>query len=254
MRLEGKTALVTGGGAGIGRALAIGSAREGAAVVVVDIDAQGGTETVAAIEGAGGRAIFVQADVAQSEQVQAMARQAVDAYGFVNVLFNNAGIQPHDSDGRAHELSEEVWDRVHGINLRGAWLVAKYVLPSMLAHGSGSIVVTASPIGGILGVAQGYTGYSSSKAGLLGLTRTMAAGYARDNIRVNAVVPGTTETPLIKELLADEQWRQALTAASPLGRIGKPEDVVGLGVFLASDEAAYCTGGIYMADGGLTMV
>jgi len=162
-------------------------------------------------------------------------------------------VQLHGQDARAHELSEEVWDRTYAVNLRGVWLCSKYAIPLMLKQGGGSIIHVASPTG-MLGCAPGYTAYSSSKGGVFGLTRVMAADYARDNIRVNAIVPGAMETPLIAELLTDQQTRQNLAALMPLGRLGQPEDVVGLALFLASDESRFCTGGIYMVDGGLTAV
>lgn len=169
------------------------------------------------------------------------------------MLYNNAAIQLHGQDGRAHEISEEVWDRTHTINLKGVWLVSKYIVPLMLERGGGSIIHAASPTG-LTGCAPDYTAYSASKGGVIALTRVMAAGYARDGIRVNAVVPGTTDTPLIADLLADTTIRAQLVANIPLGRLGTAEEVAGVVLFLASDEARYCTGGLYMVDGGLTAI
>jgi NAD(P)-dependent dehydrogenase (short-subunit alcohol dehydrogenase family) len=160
-------------------------------------------------------------------------------------------VQLHGRDARAHELPEDVWDRTYAINIRGAWLCAKHGIPALLARGGGAIINIASPTG-MLGCAPGYTAYSSSKGAMFGLTRVMAADYARDNIRVNAIVPGATETPLIAEMLADPRQRAELHALSMFGRLGKPEEVAAMAVFLASDEAVYCTGGTYMVDGGLT--
>jgi NAD(P)-dependent dehydrogenase (short-subunit alcohol dehydrogenase family) len=251
MRLKDKVAIVTGGGAGMGEAVAKGFAREAARVVVTDINTANGETTVAAIQAAGGEAIFVRADVSKAADIEAMVSAAVERYGRIDILYNNAAIQLHGQDARAHELSEEIWDRTYAVNVRGVWLCSKYTIPVMLAHGGGSIMHVASPTG-LTGCAPGYTAYSSSKGGVIALTRVMAVDYARDNIRVNAIVPGATDTPLIKELLANEHTRQALAALSPMGRLGRPEDVVGLAIFLASDEAGFCTGGIYMADGGLT--
>jgi NAD(P)-dependent dehydrogenase (short-subunit alcohol dehydrogenase family) len=253
MRLKDKTAIVTGGGAGMGQAVAKGFAREGAKVVVADVNSGDGQATVAAIRQAEGEAIFVRADVSKPAEVEALAAAAVEQYGRIDILYNNAAIQLHGQDARAHELSEEVWDRTYAINIRGVWLCSKYVIPVMLAQGGGSIIQVASPTG-LTGCAPGYTAYSSSKGGVIALTRVMAVDYARDGIRVNAIVPGATETPLIAELLANEHTRQALAAMSPIGRLGRPEDVVGLAIFLASDESGFCTGGIYMADGGLTAI
>jgi 3-oxoacyl-[acyl-carrier protein] reductase len=180
-----------------------------------------------------------------------MVEAAIEHYGGIDVLYNNAAVQLHGQDARAHELSEEIWDRTQSINLKGVWLCSKYVIPVMLERGGGSIIHVASPTG-LSGCAPGYTAYSSSKGGVIALTRVMAMDYARHNIRVNAIVPGATDTPLIGELLADEQTRQNLLAMMPMGRIGVPEDVAGLALFLASDDSLFCTGGIYMVDGGLT--
>lgn len=253
MRLQGKVAIVTGGGAGMGRAVAEGYAREGAQVVVAEINPANGEAVVNAIQQAGGQAIFVKTDVSKAVEVEALAAAAVKQFGGIDVLYSNAAVQLHGKDARAHELSEEIWERTYNINIRGVWLCAKYVIPAMLARGGGSIINVASPTG-MLGCAPGYTAYSSSKGAVYGLTRVMAMDYARDQIRVNAVVPGATETPLTAELFADEKTRQGLINATPLGRLGQAEDVVGLAIFLASDESRYCTGGYYMVDGGLTAI
>ncbi len=253
MRLANKVAVVTGAGAGMGKAVALRFAREGARVVVAEINSAGGEATVEAIRRSEGEAIFVRADVSEEEEVKSMVAAAVKRYGRVDVLYNNAAVELHGQDARAHELSAETWDRTHAINLRSVWLCSKYAIPSMLEHRGGSIIHVASPTG-LYGCAPGYTAYSSSKGGVVALTRVMAADYARDNIRVNAIVPGTTDTPMIAPLLEDEGTRTRLTGLSPLGRLGQPDDVSGLAVFLASDESAYCTGGLYMADGGLTAI
>lgn len=253
MRLQSKVAVVTGGGAGMGLAVARAYAREGARVVVAEINRADGEATVNTIRAAGGEAIFCHTDVADGKSVAAMVAQAVAQWGGIDILYNNAAVQLVGQDARAHELSEEVWDRTYGINIRGVWLCAKYVIPAMLTQGGGSIINVASPTG-MLGCAPGFTAYSSSKGAVFALTRVMAADYARDQIRVNAVVPGATETPLTKELFTDQKTRQGLIDSTPLGRLGQAEDVVGLAIFLASDESAYCTGGSYMVDGGLTAI
>ncbi len=250
MRLKGKAAIVTGGGAGIGRAVANFFARDGAHVLIVDIDATAGACAAAEIKNQGGNAFFMKTDVSKTQDVQAMVNAAVARFGGVDVLVNSAAIQMHGSDARAHLLTEEVWDRTMCVNLRGVWLCSKFVIPVMLKRGGGSIIHLASPTG-ITGCAPGYTAYSSSKGGVIALTRVMAVDYARDHIRVNAIVPGTTDTPMISTLLKDSGIRDQLVAKAPLGRLGLPEDVAPLAVFLASDESSYCTGGLYMVEGGM---
>jgi len=252
MQLKDKVAVVTGGGAGIGQAIALRFAVEGARVVVADVDEVRGMQTAEAIRRADGTALFVRTDVSRGADVAAMAA-TTEPWGGIDILCNNAAVQLHGRDARAHELDEDVWDRTYAINAKGVWLCSRAAIPYMLRRGGGSIVNIASPTG-LVGCAPGYTAYSSSKAVVFGLTRVMAADYGADNIRVNAVVPGTTETPLIADLLADPGARVALTAKALLRRLGTPDDVAGLALFLASDDARYCTGGFYMVDGGLTAV
>jgi NAD(P)-dependent dehydrogenase (short-subunit alcohol dehydrogenase family) len=239
-RLENKVAIITGAALGMGRATALHFAREGARVVIADILDEG-KNVVKEIEK--GQAFFVKVDVSDSSQVKAMVEKTVEHFGRLDVIYCNAAIQPHGQDARAHELEEAVWDRVMNINLKGVWLCAKYAIGAMLESGGGSVIIAGSPTG-LFGGAAGYTAYSSSKGGVTALTRIMAADYGKQNIRVNCVVPGPIYTPLTKEKFFQQ--------ATMLGRIGQPEDVTGLVVFLASDEARYCTGGLYMADGGLT--
>jgi 3-oxoacyl-[acyl-carrier protein] reductase len=251
MRLQGKVAIITGGGAGIGRATAERFAAEGAQVAIAERDPESGAAVIAAIGQAGGQALCVPTDIARSADVAAMVAAVVERYGGVDILFNNAGVQLHGQDARAHEVDEAVWDQTFTINIRGAWLCAKYTIPWLIQRGGGAIINVGSPTG-LYGMGAGYTAYSSSKAAIFGLTRVMAADYGRENIRVNAIVPGATETPLIASLLADAQTRSDLEHLSPLGRLGTPADVAALAVFLASDEARFCTGGYYMVDGGST--
>ena len=250
MRLRDKVAVITGGASGLGRETARAFVREGAKVVVSDIDPAGGEATVQELRRAGGDAVFVRTDVSKSADAQALARSATDHFGRIDVLYNNAGVQLHGRDVRAHELDEDTFDRTFAINVRGVWLCSKFVIPVMLRQGGGSIIHAASPTG--LRAAPPFTAYSASKGAVIALTRTMAAEYAADNIRVNAIVPGATETPMIRPLLEDEHKRNALVARMPMGRLGRPEDVAPLVVFLASDESRFCTGGLYMADGGST--
>ncbi len=253
MKLRDKVAVVTGAGAGIGKAIAERFAGEGAAVVVADIDAARGEAAAAGIRAAGGTALATAADVSRAADTEALMALAIERFGALDILCNNAAVQLHQLDARTHELSESVWDQTFAVNAKGVWLCSKAAIPHLLRRGGGSIINVASPTG-MVGCAPGYTAYSSSKAAVFGLTRVMAAEYGADNIRVNAVVPGTTETPLIGELLSDPATRARLVAKALLGRLGTPEDVAGLALFLASDDARYCTGGFYPVDGGLTAV
>ena len=253
MRLRGKVAVVTGAAAGLGRAVAARFAREGALVVAADTNEAGGTTLAEQLKGQGWEAIFVRTDIAQESAVKNLFASTLSTYQRIDVLYNNAAVLSYTDDSPVHELSLETWDYVMGVNLRGPFLCAKYAVPSMLKQGGGSIIHLGSPTG-LVGCAPKLTVYSTSKAGIAGLTRVMAAAYARDNIRVNAIIPGTMDTPMNGYLLSNEAMREEYREAVPMGRLGKPEDIEGLAVFLASEESAYCTGGFYMCDGGLTAV
>jgi NAD(P)-dependent dehydrogenase (short-subunit alcohol dehydrogenase family) len=253
MRLKGKVAVVTGSAFGLGRAVAGRFAREGAAVVAADIDAVEGAHAVEQMQAASGKAMFVPTDVSQEEQVISLFATAKEKFGRVDVLYNNAAILFHDRDARAHELSLELWDQIMGVNLRGAFLCSKHAIPMMLRQGGGSIINLGSPTG-MVGCAPNLTAYSTSKAGIYGLTRVMAAAYARDGIRCNVVIPGTMDTPMNGAVLGDDKTREEYREAVPMGRLGKPADIEGLAVFLASEDSSYCTGGVYTCDGGLTAV
>jgi NAD(P)-dependent dehydrogenase (short-subunit alcohol dehydrogenase family) len=253
MRLTDKICLITGGGSGIGRATALHMAREGARVVIADWNAEAGAAVAQEIGTQGGDALFHRTDVSQSADCAAMVAATVERYGRLDVLFANAGIELWQQDSYAHEVPEDVWDRIHSVNLRGLWLSCKYTAQQMLAQGSGAIIVTGSPTG-ITGCAPDEVAYSASKGGVMALARAMAIGYADKHIRVNIVVPGNIDTPLNAAALATAELRTAALASIPMRRLGVAEDISGLVVFLASDEARYCTGGIYMADGGMLAV
>ncbi len=253
MRLSGKVAVVTGSAVGLGRAAAGRFAREGARVVVADTNVSAATAAVEQIRKDGGQAIFVPTDVSEERDVTALLQAAVAEFGRIDVLYNNAAVLFHDRDTRAHELSLEIWNQVMRVNLQGTFLCCKHVIPFMLKQGGGSIINLGSPTG-MIGCAPNLTAYSTSKAGIFGLTRVIAAAYARDGIRVNLVIPGTMDTPMNGSVLGDEAARERYREAVPMGRLGRPCDIEGIAVFLASEDSSYCTGGLYTCDGGLTAV
>ena len=244
--VEGKVALVTGGGSGIGRDTALAFAHQGARVVVADRNAEAGEHTARLIVDTGGEATFVQCDVSKSAEVQAMVSRALDLYGRLDCAHNNAGIST--ARGPTAEYAEDTWDEVIATNLTGVWLCMKYEIKQMLAQGSGAIVNTAS-IAGLVGIA-GNAGYVASKHGVVGLTRAAAIEYAKDGIRVNAVCPGYIQTPLIAVLTEDPAGRAAIEARHPMGRLGLPGEIAQAVVWLASDAASFVTGHSLTVDGG----
>lgn len=248
MRLKDKVAIVTGGGAGIGEGISLKYAQEGARVVIAEINPDRGNATLAAICKQGGEAIFAPTDVSSEEQVKALVKTTVDRYGRIDILVNNAAILIAHADTRAHEVTNEVWDRTINTNLRGYWLCAKYTIPQMLAQGKGNIIFIASRTG-IRGF-KGIAAYSASKGAVLALMRSMAADYAGNGIRVNAIVPGTTDTPMNAEEFAEPGARQKYISRIPAGRLGVGSDLAGMATLLATDEASFCIGGVYMVDGG----
>ncbi len=250
MTLSNKTALVTGAASGMGQAAAHVLARAGARVVIADRNAPDGEATAAAIRAAGGDALFVQADLTQASECEAMVAAAEKHYGRLDTGFISAAVQLHGQDTITHLLEETVWDRTIAINLKGMFLSCKYLLAALMRAGGGSLILAGSPTG--LNGASGYTAYATSKAGSFALCRTIAIDYAAHNIRCNVIVPGPTWTPLTQNMFSDPAVRQGLEDATMLKRIGQPHEIVGLLNFLASDDASYCTGGYYMADGGMT--
>ena len=253
MRLSEKVAIVTGAAVGLGRAVAARFAREGATVVAADINEADGMALCDQLAKCGCKAVFVPTDVADEGAVKRLFDSTLARYNKIDVLYNNAAVLPYDRDAPAHELSVEAWDYVMGVNLRGAFLCAKYAIPSMMKQGRGSIIYVGSRTG-LFGCAPKLTAYSTSKAGIMGLTRVMAATYAPYQVRVNSIIPGTMDTPMNGDLLSNEAMREEYRQAVPLGRLGVPEDIEGLAVFLASDEASFCTGGLYTCDGGRSAV
>ena len=249
--LEGKIALVTGAGSGIGRATSLVMSREGATVVVSDVNAAGGQETLSAIQANGGDGMFVRADVSSSDDVAAMVAKVVSAYGRLDCAFNNAGVEGQMTE-RLHEYPKDQWDWVIEVNLTGVWLCMKHEIPQMLHQGGGAIVNTASA-GGLIG-ARRMAAYIASKHAVIGLTKTAALEYALDGIRVNAVCPGMTDTPLMGRLLTDrEQDSEAdIPSRQPIGRLGKPEEIAESVTWLCSDAASFVTGLAMSVDGGLT--
>jgi NAD(P)-dependent dehydrogenase (short-subunit alcohol dehydrogenase family) len=247
--LDGKTALVTGGGSGIGRAASLAYAKEGARVVVADVNVEGGEETVQLIKEAGGEAILVYADVSKPQDTEAMVAQAVEAFGSLDCAFNNAGI----SGGRDRLLTadylEDDWDRVISINLKGVWLCMKAEIPQMLKQGGGAIVNTAS-IAGLTGL-QGTVAYVAAKHGVTGLTKATALEYAHAGIRVNAVCPGYIHTPLVQGVFDNnEGFEERVASRHPLGRLGEPSEIAQAVVWLSSDAASFVTGHNMPVDGG----
>jgi len=246
--LAGRVALVTGGGSGIGRATAELFAEQGAAVVVVDVNSSG-EETVAAISAAGGEAMFVRADVSVEADVQAAVHAADSVYGKLDAAFNNAGV----GAGRSpfEELEAAAWDGLMAVNLRGVWLCMKHELATMVPLGRGTIVNTAS-VAGVVGTA-GLSSYTAAKHGVVGLTRTAAVEHGGSGIRVNAVAPGFTRTPMVSDVLDDPNVDiDELLAASPMGRMAEPREIAEAVLWLMSPLSSFVTGHVLVADGGYT--
>ena len=251
--LDGKSALVTGGGNGIGRATALAMTREGAHVAVADRDAKAAADTVALINAAGGQAMSLAGDVTDAEQVRAMVQAVVAARGRLDCAFNNAGVAPHQVGSFAQltaQWSEDSFDRMIAVNLKSVFLCLKHEIIQMLSQGGGTIVNTAS-IAGLIGLNRA-SAYVAAKHGVVGLTKTAALEYAADGIRVNAVCPGfitTNMTDLARKLRSD-----SILGHTPMGRFGAPEEIAEMVVWLCSDRASYVTGAAYAVDGGWTAV
>lgn len=250
MRLRDKVAVVTGAGTGIGRATAVLFAREGARIVVGNRTPATGEETVNQIRQAGGEGRYVKTDVSRSEDARNIINTAVQAYGQLDILFNNAGI-----GGPGKELAdttEEEWDLIINVNLRGHFLCAKYAIPHMRARGGGVIINMSSVLGYLM--LPHCTAYCTTKAAIIGLTKAMSLELARDNIRVNCLVPGSIDTPMMWEGLTEEEKRDIepeVADAEPLGRVGAPEEIATAALFLATEDSSFMTGAPLIVDGGL---
>ena len=250
---DGRVALVTGGALGIGRGIVRAFAREGASVAIADLDADAAGRLVDEIAASGGRAVATVGDVSQAADAQRMVAETVGAFGRLDVLVNNAGIQPADWYFRVEDTPEEVWDRIVGVNLKGVFLMSKYAMPEIRAAGGGVVVNMASVQG--LQSMPGVPSYAASKGGILSLTRNMALDYAPEGIRVVAICPGTIDSELVRAAARAEGGDEEANvrrygAFHPLGRIGQPDDIAGAVLFLASERASFITGEYLTVDGG----
>jgi len=245
--MKGKVAIVTGASSGIGKATALAFAREGANVVLADIDAHKGKEAAHSVRCNGCQAIFVECDVSRPEQVEMLVRQTMSSFGRLDCAFNNAGIEGEQAP--TADSTEVNWDRVMNVNLKSVWACMKYEIPAMLKNGGGSIV-NCSSIAGLVGF-PGVPAYVASKHGMIGLTKTAALEYVKQGVRVNAVCPGVIDTPMITRYTRGNKGIEGqLAAAEPIGRIGRPEEIAEAVLWLCSDKASFVTGIALPIDGG----
>jgi NAD(P)-dependent dehydrogenase (short-subunit alcohol dehydrogenase family) len=252
MRLHDKVAIITGAGGGMGRVAAQMFAAEGARVVVAEFDEASGSETARLVTDAGGQAAFVRADVSQEDGARQMVETAVSAYGRLDVLYNNAGIMP-EADHSVIDTDVDTWDRVMAVNLRGVFLGCKHAIPVMLEQGSGSVINISSFVA-LLGCSVPQDAYTASKGAVLSLTRSLAVQFGPRGVRSNAICPGQIETPLLMDwLVRDEAAKQLRLARNPTGRFGKPEEIVNLAIYLASEESRWTNGAAMVVDGGISV-
>jgi len=251
MRLQNKVALITGAGSGMGQLAAEIFAREGASVIATDLRADRLRETSARVQGAGGRILALEGDVSRAADVRRWVEDGARAFGKLDVLYNNAGIFP-DEDESVTEMDEAVFQRVIDVNLKGVALCCQYGLPELIKAGGGSIVNVASFVA-LVGCTVPQDAYTMSKGAVLSLTRSLAVQYGRHGVRANAICPGPIETPLLAELLRNEEARNKRLSRIPLGRFGRPEDIVYAALYLASDESSWTTGTTFVVDGGITV-
>jgi len=250
MKLKDKVALITGAASGIGRQTALLFAAQGALVVACDVNDADGQKTVDRITAAGARAIFVHADVSKASDCQNMVDRAETEFGALHILFNNAGIM-HSGDDNAEVTEEDIWDLTMAVNLKSVFLGCKYGIPAIRRSGGGSVINTASFVA-LLGAATPQIAYTTSKGGVLAMTRELAVIHARENIRINALCPGPLHTELLMKFLDTEEKRQRRLVHIPMGRFGESKEMAKAALYLASDDSSYVTGSTFSVDGGIT--
>jgi NAD(P)-dependent dehydrogenase (short-subunit alcohol dehydrogenase family) len=252
MRLADKVAIITGAGSGMGRVAAQMFAAQGAKVLVAEYDEKAGAETTDLVRGAGGEATFIQSDVSKEADAAAMVAAAMDRYGKLDVLYNNAGVMP-ELDHSVVDTDVATWDQVMAINVRGVFLGCKYAIPHMVEQGSGSVINISSFVA-LLGCSVPQDAYTASKGAVLSLTRSLAVQFGPHGVRSNAICPGPIETPMLMDwLVKDEAARQKRLARNPTGRFGKPEEIVNVAIYLASDESRWTNGAHFVIDGGISV-
>jgi len=252
MRLEDKVAIITGAGGGMGRVAAQMFAAEGAKLIVAEYDEKAGVETMDLVRAAGGEATFIQTDVSNEADAAGMVAAAMDRYGKVDVLYNNAGVMP-ELDHSVVDTDVATWDHVMAINVRGVFLGCKYAIPRMVEQGSGSVVNISSFVA-LLGCSVPQDAYTASKGAVLSLTRSLAVQFGPQGVRSNAICPGPIETPMLMDwLVKDEAARKLRLARNPTGRFGKPEEIVNVAIYLASDESRWTNGAHFVIDGGISV-
>jgi NAD(P)-dependent dehydrogenase (short-subunit alcohol dehydrogenase family) len=249
MRLQNRVAVVTGGANGIGVAYALGMAKEGARVVIADVDQEAGERVIQDMKKAGGEGIFIRTDVSQKEEVENMVAETIKAYRKLDIIVNNAGIL---FTAPVEETTEEMWDKLLAVNVKGLFFCAQAAAKEMKKQKKGKII-NISSIAAIGGQA-GLCAYSATKGAVLTITRVFALELVSDNIQVNAILPGTTDTGMAKAAMADPEWTRQVTASIPMGRLGKTEDLLGAVLYFASDDSNYCTGQTLIVDGGYSMI